>query len=70
MASPTQMVVVKDKPNLLIIEDILKISRDLIPLIPSKSLTSLLWNGRTTKRYIYFSSEMITVEPMMLTSYI
>jgi len=31
MASPTQMVVGKGTPNLLITEDLLKILRDLIP---------------------------------------
>jgi len=52
-ASPTQMVAGKGKPNPLIAEGLLKILRDLIPQITSKSLTnSLLWNGRSIKSYI------------------
>ena len=51
MASPTQTVVGKGIPNLLIDEDLLKILRDLIPLSPPKSLTnSHSWNAKTTKR--------------------
>jgi len=34
MTSPTQMVVGKGKPNLLIAEGLLKIQRELIPPIP------------------------------------
>jgi len=61
MASPTQIVVVKGKPNPLIAEGLIKILRDLIPPIPPKSLTnSLPWNDRTTKNCIYFSNKMIT----------
>ena len=40
MGSPTQTVVSKSKPNPLIAEDFLTILRDLIPLIPPKSLTN------------------------------
>jgi len=46
MASPTQMVVDKEKPNSLIAEDLLKILRELISPIAPKSLTIyLMWNG-------------------------
>jgi len=56
MASPTQTVVGKGIPNLLIAEGLLKILRDLIPPSPPKSLTnSLSWNGRTTKIPVPFS---------------
>jgi len=59
MASPTQMVVGKDIPNLLIAEGLLKILKDLIPPFSPKSLNkSRLWNGRTTKSCNYFLSEM------------
>jgi len=61
MASPTQIVVGKGKPNPLIAEDLLKILRVLILLTTPKSLTnSFLWNDRTTKNCIYFLREMIT----------
>ena len=42
MASPIQTAVGKVKPNLLITEGLLKILRELIPLIPPKSLTNFL----------------------------
>jgi len=61
MISPTQMVVGKGKPNLLIVEGVLKILWDLIPPSPSKSLTnSYLWNGKTTESCNCFPSEIIT----------
>ena len=40
MASPTQMLVGKGIPDLLITEDLLKILRNLIPPSPQKSLTN------------------------------
>jgi len=53
MASPTQTIVGKRIPNLLIAEGLLKILRDLVLPSPPKSLTnSLPWNGRTTKIYV------------------
>ena len=59
MASPTQMVVSKGKPNLLIAENLVKILRDLIPPISPKSLTNFLqWNGKSTKSCIYFLRKM------------
>ena len=59
MASPTQMVVGKGIPNPLIAEDLLKILKDLIPLIPPEfSINSRPWNGRITKSYIHFLSKM------------
>ena len=42
MARPTQMVVGKGKPNLLIAEDLLKVLKDIIPPIPPESLTNYL----------------------------
>jgi len=54
MASPTQTVVGKGIPNLLIAEGLLKILRDLVPSSPPKSLTnSLPRNGRTTKIHVF-----------------
>jgi len=59
MASPTQMVVGKGIPNPLIAEDLLKILKDLIPLIPPEfSINSRPWNGRITKDCIHFLNEM------------
>ena len=53
MASPTQMVVGKGIPNLLIAEGLLKILRDLLSLSPPKSLTnSRPWNGKTSKEVV------------------
>jgi len=50
MASPTQTVVSKGIPNLLIAENLLKILSDLVPFSPPKSLTnSRPRNGRTIK---------------------
>jgi len=50
MASPTQTVVGKGIPNLLIAEGLLKILRDLVPSSPPKSPTiSHPQNGRATK---------------------
>jgi len=62
MASPTQMVVGKGIPNLLIVEDLLKILRDPIPPSAPKFLTnSRPLDGKTTKKSCnYFSSEIIT----------
>ena len=46
MAILTQMVVGKGTLNPLITEGLLKILRDLIPLIPPKSSTNFFpWNG-------------------------
>ena len=71
MASSTQTIVGKGKPNPLIAEGLLKILRDLIPTFPHKSSTnSLPWNGRTTKSCIRFSNEMITDQPVTLTLYL
>jgi len=59
MASPTQAIVGKGKPNPLIDEDLLKILRDLILLIPPKFLkNSLSRNGRSTKSSIHFPNEI------------
>ena len=46
MASPTQMIVGKDKPNTLIAEDLLKILRDQIQFDSSRILyqfSSMEW---------------------------
>jgi len=48
MTSLTQTIVGKGKPNTLIAEGLLKILRDLIPLIFLTN--SRLWNGRTTQK--------------------
>jgi len=54
MASPTQTVVGKSIPNLLIAEDLLKILRDLILLIPTRIPYQFSsWNGRTTIVFIF-----------------
>jgi len=59
MASQTQTIVGKGKPNLLIAENLLKILRDLILPFSLKSLTnSLPWNGRITEGCINFPNEM------------
>jgi len=51
MASPTQTIVNKGKPNPLIAEDLLKILKDLIPFDSSKSSTiSFSWNNGSTKQ--------------------
>jgi len=61
MTSSTQTVVRKDIPNLLITEGLLKILRDLIPPFPPKFLAnSYPWNGKNTKSYNCFPSEIIT----------
>jgi len=59
--SPTQTLVDKGVPNLLIAEGLLKILRDLIPPSPPKSLTNLI-HGMVgpQKACDYFSSEIIT----------
>jgi len=45
------MIVGKSIPNLLIVESLQKILKDLIPLSLPKSLTnSRPWNGKTIKR--------------------
>ena len=41
MASPTQTVIGKGTPNLLIAEDLLKILKDFVPSSPPKSPTNL-----------------------------
>jgi len=57
MASPTQMVVGKGTPNLLIAEGLLKILRDLVPSSPPESsANSLPQNGRITKIPVLISS--------------
>jgi len=48
MASSTQTVVDKGKPNLLIVESLLKILREPILLSPPKSLI-IPWNGKDKK---------------------
>jgi len=60
MASPTQTVVGKGIPNLLIAKGLLKILRDLIPFdSPPKSLTnSYQWNDRTTQNNIHCLCEV------------
>ena len=56
MTSPTQMVVSKSIPNLLIAEGLLKILRDLLPISPPKSLTnSRSWNGEASKEVVIVS---------------
>ena len=61
MASPTQVVIGKGKPNSLITEGLLKILRDLILLFPLNFLTnSRPWNGKTSKSCNYFFSKIIT----------
>jgi len=59
MASPTQTVVGKGISNPLTAEDLLKILKDLFPLISSpKSLTnSCPWNGKTTQKGIHIPCE-------------
>jgi len=53
MASLTQMIVGKGMSNSLIVEDLLKILRELLPLAPPKSLTNFCsWNGETSKEVI------------------
>jgi len=52
MASSTQMVVGKGKPNTLITKGLLKILRKLIP--PKSFTKSLSWNGRSTKSCTHF----------------
>ena len=60
MASLTQTVVGKGIPNLLTVESLLKILRDLIPFdSPPKPPTNFSsWNGKNTKNNIHFPSEM------------
>ena len=66
MASQTQTVVGKGIPNLLIIENLLKILRDLIPLFSPKSPTnSRPWNGRITKGCIHFLNEMNHISELL-----
>jgi len=58
MASPTQTVVGKGIPNLLIAKGLLKLLRDPIPPSPLKSLTnSCPWNSKTTKAVIAFPAK-------------
>ena len=53
MASPTQTIVGKGKPNLLIVKGLLKILRDLIPIFLPKFLTNFRpWNGETSKEVV------------------
>jgi len=56
MTSPTQMIVGKGIPNLLIDEDWLKILKDLILIFPPKFLTnSCPWNDETSKEVVIVS---------------
>ena len=53
MISPTQMVVDKGIPNLLIAESLLTILRDMLQIFPLKSLTnSRPWNGEASKEVV------------------
>ena len=68
MASPTQTVVGKDVPNLLIAEDLLKILRDLLSLFPPKFPTnSRPWNDRTIKDCIHFPNNRLELSCLKLT---
>ena len=61
MASLTQMVVGKGIPNSLIVEGLLKILKNLIPLSPPKSLTNSCHGMvRPQQGCNYFSSEIFT----------
>jgi len=59
MASPTQIVVGKGIPNMLIAEDLLKILRELTTIIFTKILYQFPSMDGRTINYILFSSEMI-----------
>ena len=55
MASSAQTVVGKVIPNLLIAEDLLKILRELISLIFTKNLLSILFHGMVGLQNVFIS---------------
>ena len=63
MASLTQTVVGKGISNSLTAEDLLKILRNMFPLIPSpKSLTNTHpWNGKTTYKGIHIPYKIMSL---------
>ena len=63
MTNPTQMVVGKGTPNLLIVEGLLKILRDLVPLSPPKSLTNF---HTRNSRSIKYSHCYVNIIPLAI----